>query len=248
LQIDLFDQQLIGTGGYWQNGAGAEKQLRFELRVQRDTQYTSWLQICDQRYLWTATESVGGPLLTRLDLRKIQVAQEQQWGYSTFTAGVIWNWGGLPKLLHVLENHFHWDQALPGTLEPNKTAAWAITGTWRGEVLQTLAPEVAASLAQGQSLDANRMAGQLPGQVTLYIRQGDFFPQRIEYRRPPALPSGWKTGGESSAAEWPLCAVLEFTDVAFDEPLDARIFQYHSGRQEVLDVTENVLLSLKLQP
>jgi len=243
-QINLFEQQLIGSGGYWQSGRGSDKRVRFELRVQRSEDYSHWLQVCDGRYVWTAAETLNGPLLTRLDLNRIRKQQELQWGYTTFSDGVLWDWGGLPKMLKVLEQNFTWSRAVSGVLEPDKTPAWALTGEWKPKNLAALVPEQAARIAAAPTPTFELFPPQIPARITLYIRQQDFFVQRIEYRS----PQGVRGGAELPPEQWPVALTLEFTDVVFDQRLDEQIFAYQPGRQEVLDVTDNVLLSLLLKP
>jgi hypothetical protein len=231
-RVALFDQELIGAGTYFQSGAGQQKKLRYELRLQTDAGVMSGLQVCDGRYVWSNSENFAGPILTRIDLRRIQQRQAQlgQNGRE------IWAWGGLPGLLKNLEKSFQWDQALTGYLEADKTPAWSIRGLWRGAEYAKLNPQYTP---QNDAAVLGGFPSQVPGSVTLYIRQQDYFPQRIEYRRPPV---GVK--GNVPPEEWVPCVLIEFTDIALDRPLDQGAFEFQPGKQqEIVDLTDNLLQS-----
>lgn len=229
-RVALFDQELIGAGTYFQSGAGQQKKLRFELRLQAQDAVIGAMQVCDGRYVWSNTETFAGPLLTRLDLRRLRQRREQ---LGVELPEELWAWGGLPKLLKNLETAFQWDQALTGYLEAEKMPAWSIRGMWRGEEYAKLVP-------QAQPSSEGIMSGfpsQVPGCILLYIRQQDYFPQRIEYRRPPL---GAK--GNVPVEEWVPCVMIEFTDIVTDRQIEPGIFEFQPGKQqEVVDVTDNVL-------
>lgn len=231
-RVALFDQELIGAGTYFQSGAGQQKKLRCELRLQTEAGIIGGLQVCDGRYVWSSTETFAGPLLTRVDLRRIRQRREQ---LSQELPEELWAWGGLPKLLKNLETSFQWDQALTGYLEAEKTPAWSIRGLWRGEEYAKLVPQQAPP--SGESV-LGGFPAQVPGSVTLFIRQQDYFPQRIEYRRPPV---GSK--GNVPPEEWVPCVLIEFTDISTDRPIDPATFEFQPGKQqEVVDLTDNLLL------
>lgn len=234
-RVALFDKELIGAGTYFQSGAGQQKKLRYELRLQADESVLGGLQICDGRYVWTNSETFAGPLLTRIDLRRLRQRRAR---LETVDAEELWAWGGLPKLLLNLETSFHWDQALNGYLEADKTPVWSIRGLWRGEHYAKLVPQSTPSA--GETV-LGGFPAQVPGSVTLYIRQQDFFPQRIEYRRPP---TGAK--GDLPPDQWVPCVLIEFTDIVTDRALDPAIFEFQPGKQqEVVDLTENMLGPVK---
>jgi hypothetical protein len=234
-RVALFDQELIGAGTYFQSGAGQQKKLRCELRLQAQDSVIGGLQVCDGRYVWSNTETFAGPMLTRVDLRRIRQRREQS---SSETPEELWAWGGLPKLLKNLETSFQWDQALTGYLEADKTPAWSIRGMWRGEEYTKLVPQQAPQTTGGV---LGGFPAQVPGSVTLYIRQQDYFPQRIEYRRPPV---GSK--GNVPPEEWVPCVMIEFTDIVMDRPIEPEAFEFQPGKQqEVVDLTDNLLIQKK---
>jgi hypothetical protein len=242
-QINLFDQQLIGAGTYFQAGAGPEKKMRYELRVQRADEVTSWTQVCDGRFLWTAADTWNEPVLTRLDLKLIRTRQEQKTGTSSFVEGSPWTWAGLPKLIRSLQDHFQFESATSGVLDPGQTAAWALRGTWKGPMLGNLWPEQQSGLQSGGAIPWSNMPGQFPGTVTIYVRQSDYFPLRIEYRRPPDGKHK-----ELTPDQFVACTLLDFTDIELNRELPASVFEYQPAKQqELLDVTENVLLGMGLK-
>ena len=231
VRVALFDQELIGAGTYFQSGAGQQKKLRSELRLQTGDSIIGAIQVCDGRYVWSNAETFAGPLLTRIDLRRIHQRRAQ---LNEELPEELWAWGGLPKLLKNLETSFQWDQAHAGYLEADKTPAWSIRGMWRGEAYATLVPAQAGQVAGGV---LGGFPPQLPGSVTLYIRQHDYLPQRIEYRRPPL---GAK--GNVPPEEWVPCVLIEFTDISTDRPIEPGTFDFQPGKQqEVVDLTDNLL-------
>jgi hypothetical protein len=234
-RVALFDQELIGAGTYFQSGAGQQKKLRCELRLQAQDEVIGALQVCDGRYVWSNTETFVGPMLTRVDLRRIYQRREQ---LGSNSPEQIWAWGGLPKLLKNLESSFQWDQALTGYLEADHTPAWSIRGMWRGEEYAKLVPQQAPPAGE---MVLGGFPAQIPGSVTLYIRQQDYFPQRIEYRRPPA-----GTKENTPPEEWVPCVMIEFTDISTDRPIEPSVFEFQPGKQqEVVDLTDNLLLLQK---
>jgi hypothetical protein len=236
VRVALFDQDLIGAGTYFQTGVGQQKKLRSELRLQTGETVVSAFQVCDGRYAWSNTETFIGPMLTRVDLRRLRQRREQA---GAELPEELWAWGGLPKLLKQLETNFQWDQAQTGYLEADKTPAWSIRGMWRGAEYAKLVPQQAGQVAGGV---LEGFPPQIPGSVTLYIRQTDYFPQRIEYRRPPL---GAK--GNVPPEDWVPCVMIEFTDIATDRPIEPATFEFQpSKQQEVVDLTENLLLMQQL--
>ncbi len=237
VRVALFDQDLIGAGTYFQTGTGQEKKLRYELRLQTGETAVSAFQVCDGRYVWTNNETFIGPMLTRVDLRRLRHRQEQS---GAELPQDLWAWGGMPKLLKQLETNFQWDQAQTGYLEADKTPAWSIRGMWRGEEYAKLVPQQAGQVAGGV---LGGFPPQIPGCVTLYIRQHDYFPQRIEYSRPPL---GAK--GNVPPEEWVPCVMIEFTDITTDRPIEPGTFEFQPGKQqEIVDLTDNLLLMQKIR-
>lgn len=234
-RVALFDEELIGAGTYFQSGAGQQKKLRSELRLQTGDTVISAMQVSDGRYVWSNMETFAGPILTRVDLRRLRQQREHA---GNELPEELWAWGGLPKLLKNLETSFQWDQALTGYLEADKTPAWSIRGMWRGEEYARLVPQQAGQVAGGV---LSGFPQQIPGSVTIFIRQQDYLPQRIEYRRPPL-----GTKGNVPPEEWVPCVVIEFTDMATDRPIESGTFEFQPGKQqEVVDLTDNLLILQK---
>jgi hypothetical protein len=230
-RVALFDQELIGAGTYFQTGVGQQKKLRSELRLQTGDTVVGALQVCDGRYVWSNTETFLGPMLTRVDLRRLRQRREQ---LGQELPEELWAWGGMPKLLKSLETSFQWDQAQTGYLEADKSPAWSIRGMWRGEEYAKLVPQQAGQIAGGV---LGGFPPQLPGSVTIYIRQKDYFPARIEYRRPPL-----GTKKNVPPDEWVPCVMIEFTDIATDRPIEPGTFEFQPGKQqEVVDLTDNLM-------
>ncbi|MDX1961623.1 MAG: hypothetical protein SFX18_00630 [Pirellulales bacterium] len=239
MQVDLLDQQLIGSGQYWQTGTGADTRVRWEMRVQHGAQATPWLQIADGRYVWTSARTIGGPLITRLDLQRLRYAQLKSLGYDPLDTGEIWAWAGLPQFLQNVEKHWQLQSVVGGTLEPRQTAAWALHARWQPSSLQSLAPPPAGEKSAEPGVPF-QWPPHLPAALTLYLRQSDFLPLRWEYRRPPADDS------TLPPEQWPICLIVELVDPLTPAEIDSRIFKFYPAKQELLDVTENVITSLKI--
>jgi hypothetical protein len=230
-RIHLFEHELIGSGLYEQQGQGDQRRLRLELKIQLGDKLASQLQVADDRYLWTYQDTSTGPLITQLDLNRVETAQRKAYGQSTLSSGHFAT-GGLPKLLIGLRDNFVFTKVEGGYL--GTSAVWALEGSWRPERLSVLLPDQQARLASGDTVDFNKQP-QLPERVVLFVTQETAFPQRIEFHR--------RTGGNGGDKnpEFAPAVTIEFLDVRFNEPIDVRQFVYQPGRQPVADVTESYL-------
>ncbi|MGC4006577.1 MAG: hypothetical protein QM811_27030 [Pirellulales bacterium] len=242
-QIDLFDQRLIGAGSYFQSGDAGEKKSRLELRMQMGDELIAWTECCDGRFVWSAGETGFGRQLSRLDLKRIRQKQEQLRGVSSFTDGSPWLWAGVPKLLNELGAHFEWDRAKTGYFEPDNAAAWSMRGMMRKSSMTWLLPKQTAAVEAATTPGQFRaFPQQMPGCVSLYIQQDSYFPRRIEYRRPSQ-----DKDDQTPPERWPLCVVMEFTDVVLDRDLDDSVFLFEPNKQEeLLDTTDGMLQGLGL--
>ncbi len=69
-----------------------------ELKIQLGDKLASQLQVVDDRYLWTYQDTLTGPLITQLDLKRIANAEQKAYGQPTLSNGNF-AVAGLPKLL-----------------------------------------------------------------------------------------------------------------------------------------------------
>jgi hypothetical protein len=226
-QIHLFDHDLIGAGLYEQVGQGADRRLRYELKIQLGDQLASRLQVVDDRYLWSYQDTATGPLISQVDLSRVETAEQKAYGESRSRSVIA----GLPKLLAGLREYFVFTKMENGFLGP--TAVWSLQGTWRPERLSALFPDQATLLAGG-TFDFGKQP-QAPQHVVVFINQETMFPQRIEYHRRIGKGEGVDGVGFIPTS------TLEFLDVQFNKPIDDRQFVYQPGHQPLSDVTESYL-------
>jgi hypothetical protein len=226
-QVHLFDHDLIGAGFYEQKGRESDRRLRYELKMQLGDKLASQLQVVDERSLWTYRDTATGPLITQVDLSRVEAAEQKAYGASRSRSGIA----GLPKLLEGLREHFVFTNVTPGFLGP--TAVWSLDGTWRRERLSALFPDQATMLAAG-TFEVGKQP-QLPDRVVVFISQETMFPLRIEYHRRTG------SGDDGTNEEFTPMVTLEFLDARFNEPIKDGEFAYQPGDHPVADVTENYL-------
>ena len=77
-RVDMFGQQLTGSGRYQQWGAGPATRLRMELKFQVADQVASLHQVSDGRFFWTRRDFPGQSSLSRIDLRIVYDVLEQR--------------------------------------------------------------------------------------------------------------------------------------------------------------------------
>jgi hypothetical protein len=225
-QVHLFDHDLIGAGLYKQQGEGAERRLRYELKMQLGDKLASQLQVVDERYLWTYRDTATGPLITQVDLSRVEVAEQKAYGATSGRRAIA----GLPRLLTGLRENFVFTNVTDGFLGP--TPVWSLEGTWRMECLGALFPDQATVLAAG-TMDFEKQP-QLPERVVLFINQESMVPQRIEYHR----RIGSKDG---TNVEFVSAVTLELLDPRFNDLIDDQDFVYQPGQHPVADITESYL-------
>jgi hypothetical protein len=235
-RIHLFGNELIGSGLYQQQGQGSARRLRLELKTEFGERAASLVQVCDGQSLWTYHEFGGKPQLMRLDLRRVRASQRQFINVLPTSPVDELATGGLPRLLEGLWMHFQPLQVESGYL--GDIAVWAIEVEWKENVFAALAPEVLARRQPGEALDFTALP-QMPERVMIFLGHDDLFPRRIEFRRRREAEGE----GESSAAAFVPVVTLEFSDIAINQPVDPRQFDYQPGPVGPIDVTEQFLES-----
>jgi hypothetical protein len=242
-KINLFGQQLVGTGQYFQKQSASGPLLRLELKAQIGEQLTSMQQICDGRFLWIRRELPGGTTLGRVHLDRIRdaIRQTAREPLSDSTT----NWmalGGLPRLLAGLDQNFQFGPARSAQL--GKSPVWITEGHWKTERLSEMLPDQKDAIAAGRPPDLTRLSPQLPTSVLVVLGQHDLVPYRIEYRRP--VPRTSKGGAPQSASAASPVVVLELFDVREGGDLQDEHFVYQPGDQQIADHTELYLQNMGL--
>jgi hypothetical protein len=236
VQTNIMEQELVGSGSYYQLRAEHDLLLKLELRLQVAQQVSSLLQVSDGRFLWIRRNLPGQNSLSRVDQRRVRESLAKGSSLPIAAPSRALALGGLGKLLESLAENFEFSAPREETL--GGTAVWVLHGTWRPQRLAELVPSQQARITAGESLDWSKMPEQLPAQVMVMLgrdKHAPLFPYRVEYQR-------FNRAGEAT----PLVSIDLF-DVRTNVSLDPRLFAYKPGDQEVADVTENYLAKLRGQ-
>lgn len=238
-EINLYEQQLVGSGTYLQARAD-EHLFRLELRLQGASQGTTLQHVSDGTTLWIFRELDGkDPRVSKVVLAKVLEAQSRagQGGAGLARLGI----GGLPKLLAGLARDFQFDAPQPANL--GSLDVVLLRGTWRAARLRTLLPEQLDAIDQGATADTSKLAPHIPEQVVLTLGTADLFPYRVEFQR--RQPAGIL---KSEPGEWRTIVLLEVFDVKFGARVERAQFTYQPDAKLVVpDDTERYLRSLGLQ-
>lgn len=231
-QIDLFDQQLFGSGRYLQQGTGPEMLMRLELKLQVGGQVSSLLQVADGRYLWTDRQTVNSRSVGRVDVRQVREALGPE-----ARGGAAGHWpmlGGLSEMLAGIAANFEFEPVRTGEL--GDVPIYTLVGRLRGEELIRRAKALAADPDQVKPLDPNHPPEQIPDEVLLVLGRDDLFPYLIDYRR-----SG--RGGEENAGRSLLR--MQLFEVRIGGPVDLRQFVYQPGNVTVNNQTQAAIERLR---
>jgi hypothetical protein len=225
--------------------------LRIPLaQVGDNTKEQILVRVCDGQYLWEhrelpdADNSDGQPrsTVTKIDIRRVRQALDQNSKSVSANAGHELMWGGLTKLLDGLQRSFRFTSVEAGHLDAPSASTggvdslnvWIATGSWRPEALRVLSPNLANDAAQGQPVSVSKQASQAPDEVALYVGQSDLFPYRVEFRRRAEK-------GRGGGAEMVPIMQLALFEVRLNAPIEAEQFKYDQNAE---DITGNVIKNL----
>lgn len=246
-QADIFDRRLSGTGQYLQQGQGAERRTRFEMKSQVADATTTLIEICDGRYFWTYRDmpEAGRPAtpesrtLTRIDMFRVRTAFEQPSRSPSLPPAML-AVGGLPKLLGDLQHCFRFERINAGRV--GDAGVWMIDGVWRPAALAVAAPDLKGAIDSGRAIDYGKLPQHLPERIVVCLRQPDLMPLRIEYLRRTGKWDGAGQGG--SLTGYRLLLLLEFFDFRINSPIDPRQFVLQPGNMQYSDATDGFLKNL----
>jgi hypothetical protein len=254
-QADLFGQHTIGSGIYLQQGRGGARKFRLDLRIPLgqvgDTSKEQVLvRVCDGQYLWEhrelpdtdASDAQPRSTVTKVDIRRVSQALEQNPKSIAASAEHELMWGGLPKLLDGLQRSFRFTSVQADHLDAPSVSndgvdslkVWVATGSWRPEALRSSSPSLANDAAQGRTAIVSKQASQAPDEVALYVGQVDLFPYRIEFRRRAEQ-------GRGGGTEMIPIMQLALFEVRLNAPIDDDQFKYDHNAE---DITGNVIKNL----
>jgi hypothetical protein len=250
-QVALDGSQHYGVGSYWQLGKGDDLETRLELQIAG--QEASLLQTSNGRDLWIDRRLPTGRSVTRIELHKLRADLTADG--SDGTAADAWREdsqasaaarapdfllmaasGGLRGLLASLGENFTFlpPQAMRLSVSPplvpqsTDLPVYAIVGHWKPQRLAALVD------AAGQAADARKqlesglaaVPERFPQEVLLLFDQSDLFPYRVEYRRLETPRPGQAAAATIFQLSASPLVVLELTDVRFNAPIAAGLFDY----------------------
>ncbi len=242
-QVNLFDNTLVGTGGYRQLNLGPDLLMRMELKIQLENRAASFQQIYDGRFLWSFVDSPNveelGSFRKRLSRIDMDVVRKTL-GPGNHSTGRVtmgsFGAGGIPGLLTEVARSFKFEPPLAGIL--HGVDVWIVTGTWRPSRLRQILRREDDEEEAKDPVD--RIPPQMPHQVHLVFGRNDLFPYRFEYRRKVADADSTGIVVKASTRE---IATLELFEVQIDAKIDATDFVQQQGNLPVEDATEQFLLN-----
>jgi hypothetical protein len=259
-QASVDGRTLAGAGSYWQQGRGESLRIRLEMRVAGQT---SLLQVSNGRFLWNDLTLPTGRSITRLDLRQLRShatlaatgagvdgLEPGTATWSPFQPEQSSRAGGLPALVAALSERFtftppqamRWTPSPPLSGLPGSLPVYAVVGRWKRESLEALLPKPEEA---GES--TGKPPARVPQEVLLLVSQAESFPYHIEYRRLDDPAASQTVNGKLASFQLsgdPL-VLLEYFDVAFDEPVSVGQFDYSPGDENWDDRTAEHLDKLR---
>ncbi len=237
-KVDLLGREVLGSGIYLQQGRGAERQLRLELKLQTAGTVSSVQQICDGSNLWVLENVAGRENLLHVDVARLRRARPK-----SPTATVADGWlglGGLPKLLAGLDGSFRFSSVAESRLE--ELRVWTLEGQWEPAKLAALLPDQKDAILAGGAVDLTKLAPNLPDRVVVHVGCDDLFPYRIEYWRGAAGGKGAKTAEAEK-----LLVLMELYEVRLGAPIDPQQFTLPRSPLKPVDRTQAYLDKLGLE-
>jgi hypothetical protein len=237
-KINLFDQQLVGTGHYSQFGEGPIKRLRLEFKTQVGKTTTSITQVCDGRHLWLRENFPDSIQLSRIDVRQVRTRLEQlrrtnqtdstnhaiipqlEWGANIAM-------GGLPRVLAAVEDSFNFSVVRRATFED--VPVWVILGQWK--------PEVRDKIQSRFRVRRGNLMTHMPNAVRIVLgrdEQFQYFPREIQYLRVVE-------GATEEFVTATALVTLQFYDYTRTVAMNRSQFDYQRGDQIIVDRTQAFL-------
>jgi len=242
-KVDSFGKQLTGFGSYREQRFGANRLVRLELKLDLGGQTSSYLQVCDGRYLWTHRKLLDDGKLSRLDVARAKEGLDQaERAGGSGRPDILPGLGGLPKLLRGLHRSFLFTSAEAGHLGKEERPVWRLVGSWTEDRLVELLPRQKKAIRSGEPANLSKLPRHVPDQVVLMLGQADGFPYLIEYRR--RMPTEETRPDDSPSRAM---VTMELFDAVLDVPVEANHFTYNPGKLKFNDRTDKFLESLGLE-
>lgn len=246
LRVHLFEQNLTGTGRYFQLGPDEDKLLRLDLKIRTFGGDTRLQQVCDGRNLWLYRDSLpisrrAQPRATvsRVDLRRVQEAG----GKSNDSRTGLLAPGRMVQggLAHVLKSfHANFDFQQPDVSTLSGVPMWTVRGRWKPEKAAEILAEADGKARAAADVTWDSLPAPLPHEVVLVLAQRDLFPFQIQYLRSEEGSGSRPFGGKLDPI-----LTIELFEVATEDAIDPRLFQFQPPTDlEVDDETSEYLARL----
>lgn len=249
-KVNIFGQQLVGSGNYLQLSSGPRLMLRLDIKLCNAAEdvtarSSSVQQISDGDTFWIRRSQGDENTLSRVNLRRLRDVASQVGPADVPPPPTLWMaLGGLPKLLAALDTHFVFDTPTATVVGQENLPVWIIEGRWRPAILANLLPDQQAAIQAGQSADLSALPPHLPHGVTLMLGRDQvipLFPYAISYYRDaPSDRTSDAPAARQALVTW------ELFDVHFRSDLDASLFDYRpSDNQQVDERTDEYIARLR---
>ena len=248
-EIDLFGQQLLGNGSYYEERSGPRPRIRLELKIPfgdslgaLDTpaadQTGTLVRVCDGRYLWTYRRLLDKGKLSRVDLDRVAKAIEDA---KNPLNRVVWMdspaRAGSPGCCA--------DSTPPSA--SRCSAKPRCSGCPCGSSAASGGPSDSPSFCPPRRKPSGRagewtspqLPAHLPECVLLFLGTQDLFPYRFEYRR-----SEPKEDEDADASR--AIVTMQLLKVNVNVPIDPAQFDYRPGDIKPDDETDQYLKTLGL--
>jgi len=241
-KVDLIGHQLSGSGIYLQQGRGAQRMFRMEMKTQTTPQVSTLLQVCDGNNLWTHQALGTLTTLTRVDMVRLGRARPKS--EQTISApSLTLELGGLPKLFTSVDAAFEFAQPTESRLDDVRMLK--LVGRWRAARLAAYLPDQKDAILAGKEANTEKLPANMPDAVVLFVGYDDKFPYRIEYWRSAPVSDEAGQGGSSGLGR--MTAVMELYGVQLGAPIDRAQFAYKPAGLVPVDRTQAVLEKLGLE-
>ncbi len=237
-RVNIFDQQLVGSGMYLQLAQGPKLLLQLDLKLRLGDQPSSLRQISDGDFLWILQYQADQTSVSRVNLRRLRDAAAR--AEPTIVPPSFWMaLGGVPRLLSQLEENFQF--RTPQPLMVAKLPVWSVEGEWKPEVLARLLPDQKDDILAGRGAHLEALPQHLPHGVTLILGRDQIiplFPYSFSFYRDEST-EGNATPRRVPLVTWELFEVRTRTD------LDPSQFEFRPNDQQVKERTDEYIERLQ---
>ena len=249
-RVDLFGNELIGSGTYRQLDVGQDRLLRLELKIPLGNQITSIQQVCDSRFLWlqqTMPDKLRSERTTisRIDLNEIRRATfNDSNSLVNRRDGLLIGQGGLPQLLIELERHFAFHEVRSGTL--HQVPVWITWGKWKPAALRLLFGGNGVEQEPGGKQDEllTKLPRHVPHSAMVILGKQDLFPYQFEYRRSKDAHQPRNATSVIEKTDSRAIVTMELFEVQLGAAIDPIQFVFKPGDRPWIDRTRDYLTRL----